>query len=647
MVRPLLLVLAVVLLIRLPFLDQAIQGDDPNYLSGAEHAQIDPLHPTHARYLFLGQEVTMQGHSHPPFNLWFLGGVLALVGDIREIPFHAAYILFSVVAALGMWSLARRFSPRPLLATLLFLAAPAFVVNGNSFEADVPFLALWIASIALFVGAVDARSVARLALSGLAMALAGLAAYQAVLLIPILGIYLWTTKRRGWLPAWAALLAPVAALGLWQVFERVSSGSAPAAVLAGYFQSYGFHRLSAKALNAAALTGHTAWLICPVLVVLAFKPTQKWLWLLAAALAAAAAFRDWNPLFWASVGISALLLMWCGARVRKSDDDTRFLVSWVLIFFAGALAIFFAGSARYILPMVAPVALLATRVLAGRPWWLATGVALQMTLSLGLSVVNYQHWDGYRQFAASLRSETAARRVWINSELGLRYYVESDGGLGLRQGQAVRPGEMVITSQLAFPISFATGGGQLVPVAEREIRASLPLRLIGLGSKSGYSDASSFGLRPFDVDGGPIDRVRAEVVVERKPVLSYLEMNAPEAQQHIIGGLYDLEQGRWRWMSAKAILLLKPPAAPRPVVEVVFSIPDQSPARRVTLSVDDVPVVEKTYASPGAYTLTSGPLTLQSESPTVTIAVDRVFSVTGDRRQLGIVLVGAGFKPAK
>jgi hypothetical protein len=633
MVRSLLLVLAVVLLIRLPFLNQAIQGDDPNYLSGAEHAQIDPLHPSHARYLFMGQEVTMQGHSHPPFNLWFLAAVLALVGDIREIPFHAAYMLFSLVAALGMWSLARRFSPQPLLATLLFLAAPAFVVNGNSFEADVPFLALWIASIALFIGAVDARSVGRLALSGLAMALAALAAYQAVLIVPILGVYLWT-KRRGWLPAWAALLVPPAALGLWQLFERVSSGSAPVAVLAGYFQSYGFQRLSAKAVSAAALTGHTAWLICPVLVVLAFKPARRWLWLVAAALAAVAAFRDWNPLFWASVGIAALLFMWCGARVgKRQDPDTRFLALWVLIFFAGALAIFFAGSARYLLPMVAPVALLATRVLAGRPGWLAAGAAVQMTLSLALSFVNYQHWDGYRQFAASLRSETATRRVWINSELGLR------------QGQAVRPGDMVITSELAFPIPFATGGGALVPVAEREIRASLPLRLIGLGSKSGYSDAGSFGLRPFDVDGGPIDRVRAEVVVERKPTLSYLEMNAPEAQQHIVSGLYDVEQGRWRWMSAKAILLLKPPATPRPVVEAVFSIPDQSPARRVTLSVDDVPVVEKTFAAPGAYTLTSGPVTLRSESPTVSITVDRVFSVPGDRRELGIVLLSAGFKP--
>ena len=40
--RQVLLILAVVLLIRVPFLNQAIQGDDVYYLAGAQHAQIDP-----------------------------------------------------------------------------------------------------------------------------------------------------------------------------------------------------------------------------------------------------------------------------------------------------------------------------------------------------------------------------------------------------------------------------------------------------------------------------------------------------------------------------------------------------------------------------------------------------------------------------
>ena len=43
--KSLLLLLGLVLLIRLPFLNQAIQGDDHIYLTEAQHALIDPLHP--------------------------------------------------------------------------------------------------------------------------------------------------------------------------------------------------------------------------------------------------------------------------------------------------------------------------------------------------------------------------------------------------------------------------------------------------------------------------------------------------------------------------------------------------------------------------------------------------------------------------
>ena len=75
---------------------------------------------------------------------------MLLFGDVKEIPFHAAYIVFSLIAVWAMWSLACRFSERPLWATLLFIAVPAFVVNGGSLEADLPFLAFWMASIALF-----------------------------------------------------------------------------------------------------------------------------------------------------------------------------------------------------------------------------------------------------------------------------------------------------------------------------------------------------------------------------------------------------------------------------------------------------------------------------------------------------------------
>src|SRR3989442_3799167 len=117
----LLLVLAFVVLLRLPFLNQAVQGDDVYYLAEAQHALIEPLHPTHFHYVFLGNSVDMRGHSHPPMNAWILAGLLSVFGDVYERPFHAAYVVFSLIAAAAMWTLARRFSPHPFLATLRFI----------------------------------------------------------------------------------------------------------------------------------------------------------------------------------------------------------------------------------------------------------------------------------------------------------------------------------------------------------------------------------------------------------------------------------------------------------------------------------------------------------------------------------------------
>ncbi len=643
--RPqLLLVLAAVLLVRLPFLNQAIQGDDVNYLAGAQHAQISPLHPNHARYPFLGEVVDMRGHPHPPLNTWFLAALLALAGDVYEVPYHAAYIVFSLVAAASMWSLARRFSPQPLAATLLFVVTPAFVVNGASLEADLPLLACWMAAVALFVRAVEERSRRWLAGAAVALALAALAAYQAVLLTPVLCVYLWLRARR-WRPGWAAAVVPVAALAAWQLWERISTGALPASVLAGYFQAYGFQAFGRKLTNAAALLGHTGWLVFPALAAAAFWLSQRASRRRGAVMLAGAvlgAILDPHPLFWCSFAVGTLLVIWWVRAVLTREDRTDlFLAAWCLIFFAGAIIVFFAGSARYLLPIAAPVALLVSRALAGRARWLWAGAALQALISLGLAAVNYQHWDGYRQFAHSLAKETAERRVWINGEWGLRYYFESQGGLPLLRGQAVRPGDVVVSSRLALPLEFTTGGGIGTPLAEREIRASLPFRLAALGARSAYSTAA-LGLRPFDLGRGPLDVVRAELILERKPVLEYLPMSAPEAAQQILSGIHQLESGRWRWMSERATVLLKVPAGPARL-KAVFYIPDQAPARRVWLAVDGKTVADRIYTAPGSYTLVSDPLTATGESATVVIAVDQTFTAPGDHRRLGVILSEVGF----
>ena len=618
--RELIIVALFVLALRLPFLNQAVQGDDVYYLAEAEHAQIEPLHPDHTLAPFLGRMVDMRGQPHPPLDAWCLGLLLAIFKDVREIPFHAAYIVFSLIAAFSAWSLARRFSPRPLLATLLFLVTPALVVNGNSFESDVPFLAFWLLATALYVAAVDRRSQALLAASCVAMGLAALGAAQAIFLAPILFLY-----GRKWRAAAIATLAAPAVFLAWQLFERVTTGALPAGVLAGYLQSYGFEALMQKLKSAAALTAHLAWLVFPGL----WLPP-----LIALPAAIGAAFYDLNPLFWGSIAIGIGILIWCARNWRD------FLAQWVLIFFAGALAIFFAGSARYLLPIALPVAILATR--RAGPRMLGIGLGCGLALSVLLAEVNYQHWSGYRKFARSLQEQAETKRLWIDGEWGLQYYLESEGGLPLLVGQTVRPDEVVVTSSLGYPVQVSHPGAIPVSIASRKITSAIPLRLIALNGRSGYS-TTTWGLRPFDVSLGPIDQVRAEILVERKPVLSDLPMNAPEAEQQIVSGIYALENSKFRWTSKTAILLLKPPAAALPLV-VNFYIPDQAPARQVTVELNSRVVASRNYPGPGSYTLVSGASKPDGDSAQVTISVDKTFSPQSDKRELGFVLISAGFE---
>ena len=254
--RQALIVIAFVLAIRLPFLWQPVQGDDIYYLFGAQHAQIEPLHPKHTAYAFQGDVVSMQGHPHPPFNAWYLGGLLAVFHDVREAPFHAAYIPFSLIAALSALAIARRFTEKALLATLLFCAVPAFVVNGTSLESDLPLAAFWLLSTALFLEE-------RMGLAAGAMVLAAMCGYQSVVLVPIL----FLLRRK---PHWVLAVIPVT-LGLYEVLERATSGAMPAQVLTGYFGTYGLQRLENKLRNAGALTAHMGWLVTPLASAAVFR----------------------------------------------------------------------------------------------------------------------------------------------------------------------------------------------------------------------------------------------------------------------------------------------------------------------------------------------------------------------------------------
>jgi len=138
------------------------------------------------------------------------------------------------------------------------------------------------------------------------------------------------------------------------------------------------------------------------------------------------------------------------------------------------------------------------------------------------------------------------------------------------------------------------------------------------------------------------DIVRLETVAERKPVLSYLPMNAAEAEAQIVSGVYKLEDGRYRWMGKRAVVLLKRPAGGGPV-EVDLHVPEMAKAQRVVVSVDGVQVANAELKA-GGQKIAGRAVAGEGDTVTVTIEVDETVAVAGDQRVLGVILVGVGFR---
>ena len=137
------------------------------------------------------------------------------------------------------------------------------------------------------------------------------------------------------------------------------------------------------------------------------------------------------------------------------------------------------------------------------------------------------------------------------------------------------------------------------------------------------------------MEGGVIDRVTARMVMERKPVLEYLQIGTPAAADQIVSGVYPND----KWMSQAAVAILKTPAVPKRL-RAEFYIPPNAKARRVTLLLDGHEVASQTYPGPGPYQIESA-ATVQGSS--VEVRVDQTFSAPGDQRALGMILTGVGF----
>jgi 4-amino-4-deoxy-L-arabinose transferase-like glycosyltransferase len=452
--RPQLVLVLAVLAALVPFLAKPFNIDDPLFLWVARQIHKHPANPYGFDLNWYGWEAPMwEVTKNPPLASYYLALAAAVLG-FGEVALHAAFLLPALAAILGTYRLARRWCPRPMLASCATLLTPAFLVSSTSVMCDTLLLAFWVWAIVLWTDGLERASSRRLAGSAVLIALAALTKYFGICLVPLLLVYSLVQRRR--LGVWLVwFLIPIAALGAYHWTGRALYGKglvSDASTYAVTARADSWASLLSTSLEALAFTGG-----CLAVATL----LACWLWrprvlacFAVAGLALALAIYNGHAalhqlgagtsrrlveiqlLVWA-VGGTTVLALALGAIWHWRDASSCLLGLWTGGTFLFAAFLNWTVSARSLLPMAPAVGILLSRRLAenrgtDRPWrrWgVRASFLVAAAISLLVATGDFQLAQAVRESARQsyARLKSTQRTLWFGGHWGFQYYLEELG----------------------------------------------------------------------------------------------------------------------------------------------------------------------------------------------------------------------------
>jgi hypothetical protein len=358
---------------------------------------------------------------------------------------------------------------------------------------DIPLLALWAGSAALFISGVDSGKRSRVWLAAIGVSLASCVSYSGFCLVPLLGLYGFLRRDRKAIAA--VLFLPAAIFAFWLTVSYLHYHRLTPAMIFGYyfldkrvlslsqvfrkfvyvflalggvtifpFALFAFGRKT-SILFGLALAAATAFLAG----ISNFDLLQKVLFLVLLCSGFIAMIENirlmirWLRVIWNTGCIFQAQTASTGGQrepLPQEATDGFFLGAWFLgvVTFCGVF--YMTGSARYLLPATPPLVLILLRQME-RDFGVKTlhriagaTMALGFLLSIALAVADYQFARIYRDFASRVNREFASRGggMWFTGEWGLRYYLEQIGGEELgRRDPHPKAGDLLIVPSLASP----------------------------------------------------------------------------------------------------------------------------------------------------------------------------------------------------
>lgn len=528
---------ALLLLLQLPFLSVAFRVDEPNIIALARQIEREPLDP-------YGFDINWTGMTKPAFEIlanpplypaWL--ALWARFFGWSEISLHASNVPFAVLALMSFIALARRVGAPPFLAGLLLLGSPAFLLATHVVMPDLAMLSCFLVAIG---GSMSFLSHGRrrwLAVAFVAAFLAPLMKYNGILLAPILFVLWFFSGRSKALLVAAA--APAISFALWMALSGLMygtphflalgglDGGSRSYVISGLMSALGLGVIPValaftRIESSSALTGWRGSLVVFVLTAL--------MGFFAVGYPARAAI-----LFGITMAISAhfliLVLLQIGPAMKRQDGITVLLVFWILLVIAFQFRLIFT-SVRYLLPLLPAVVLLLLRV--GPSGRKASGLfralaVASVVLSLSVAIGDAAIANVYRRFVREneIRLRARSGRLYFAGHWGFQYYAESIGAVQMESYPEPRymEGDKLVVARNPFP-SILVPADRRVSWIRTDIdeRVLWPVRTIDCESAANFYGNRIGPCRflgtasiPFGINFGPADRFSIFEAVEKDP----------------------------------------------------------------------------------------------------------------------------------
>ena len=531
--------LALFLLLTVPFASRAHHIDDPLYLDAARQVWTAPLDPLGGSS-FWHEEPTDLFHDlyNPPLTAYLLAAPVALGGG-SEWPVHAVMILLGA-AALVAATWAGQALDVPARWTLLLAASPALCTASVSAMVDVPFL---LFTLLAWGAALRGRA----AWNGILAAASVLTKYVGLLNLPLSVLPLMRTGRR---KASMSIVLACAVFLAWCGWTWSAYGQAHFAA-AGRFQAFGLRRQAEFFLSFVASLGLVG--LPAALGLITWTRRTALLTVLSGAVGAAlvharGATHANAALAAVAFASGAALLAAAWRASRREGARDLFLPACFWGYAAYNVLLVYFGAARYLLPLLPPLAWLLARSEQTRRGTLrfASSVAGAGALSLLVLWGDSGYANAWRSAAERLPQDG---RRFETGHWGFQWYAGRRGYAPLSSRDVLAPGDVVAQAE---GIHAAGPWPAQSAVLQRLDVVSAPspwLRVMDPRAQAGlYS--SAWGLLPFGIRTSAAETVRLSrpaawvLAVAAEPPASPVSVDLGSAEgRHVLLDGWSADEG--------------------------------------------------------------------------------------------------------